>query len=29
MFDYGATFLVGDKPDGTAHVFQSRLQLVY
>ena len=29
MADYGLTAVIGDKPNGTLHVFQTRLQLVY
>jgi phosphate-selective porin OprO/OprP len=29
MADYGFTSIIGDKPDGTLHIFQTRLQLVY
>jgi phosphate-selective porin OprO/OprP len=29
MLDYGATLVDGRKPDGTVHVVQTRMQLVY
>ena len=29
MADYGLTAVIGGKPDGTLHIFQTRLQLVY